>query len=53
MVAVHLIMLELELEVLEVLLEELMVVMEMNPTPLVVAEEVMDLEALMLDLRVV
>ena len=52
MVVVHLIIVVLELEVLEVLLEELMVVMEMNPKLLVVAEEVMDLVALMRDLRV-
>ena len=52
MVAVHLIMLELELEVLEVLLEELMVAMEMNPTTLVVAAEVMHPTVLMQDLKV-
>ena len=52
MVVVHLIIVVLELEVLEVLLEELLVVMEMNPKLLVVAEEAMDLVALMRDLRV-
>ena len=52
MVVVHLIMLEVELEVLEVLLEELLVAMEMNPTTLVAVAEVMHPAALMQDLRV-
>ena len=48
----HLIMLEVETEVLEVLPEELLVAMEMNLTTLVVAAEVMHPAVLMQDLRV-